>query len=221
MVGRRRYDDGCPVALGLDLVGERWALLVARELVLGPKRFTDLRAGLPGISADVLTQRLRDLEDCGVVCRRKLPSPAAAWIYELTEWGAGLEPVLAALARWALSSPSVRPGAGIGVDSLVLALKVLFDPDAARALDLLAALRLDDGDFHVRISEGEIEVGRGVPDRFDLRLECSPDTLAALLQRQRALPEVLQTGELELTGGRRTAERFLNSFPLPGQLPVA
>ena len=94
MAGKRSYDDGCAAAHALDLVGERWALLVVRELVLGPRRFTDLRAGLPGISPNVLTQRLEELEQGSVVRRRKLPPPAASWVYELTEWGAQLEGVL-------------------------------------------------------------------------------------------------------------------------------
>src|SRR5437867_13400571 len=98
---KRSYDDGCAAAHALDLIGDRWALLVVRELVLGPKRFTDLRAGLPRISPNVLTQRLEELERTAIVRRRKLAPPAAAWVYELTEWGTQLEPVIAALGRWA------------------------------------------------------------------------------------------------------------------------
>src|SRR5438034_10192223 len=105
MTAKRDYDDGCAAAHGLALVGERWALLVVRELLLGPKRFTDLRAGLPHVGPDVLAQRLRELEQAGVVRRGKLAPPAAARIYELTEWGRKLEPVVLALGRWGSQAP--------------------------------------------------------------------------------------------------------------------
>ena len=100
MATRRTCCDGCAAAHALDLVGERWALLVVRELLLGPKRFTDLRAGLPGVSPNVLAERLRELERAGVVRRRKLPPPAASRVYELTDWGMELEPVIISLGRW-------------------------------------------------------------------------------------------------------------------------
>src|SRR5712692_10221349 len=94
---KRSYEDGCAAAHALDLIGERWALLVVRELMLGPKRFTDLRAGLPGISANVLTQRLDELSDVAIVRSRQLDPPAGAWVYELTDWGRDFEPILSAL----------------------------------------------------------------------------------------------------------------------------
>src|SRR5947209_18591269 len=122
--GQRSYRDPCGIARGLDVVGERWALLVVRELLLGPKRFTDLRAGLPHLSPDVLSQRLRELEQSGVVRRAKLPPPAGSRVYELTEWGRELEPVVLGLGRWASALAPFPPGHGeLGVDSLVLALK--------------------------------------------------------------------------------------------------
>ena len=105
MAGKRTYGDPCGIARGLDLVGERWALLVVRELILGPKRFTDLRVGLPQLSADVLAERLRDLEVAGVVQRRKLPPPAGSRVYELTAWGQELEPVVLAIGRWGSRAP--------------------------------------------------------------------------------------------------------------------
>src|SRR5690349_20079971 len=131
MVGKRKYEDGCAIAQALDVIGERWALLVVRELVLGPKRFTDLLAGLPGVSSDVLTQRLRDLSDTGVVRRRRLGPPAAAWVYELTEWGAELEDIILDLAQWVHKSPLLRYDLPLGPDSLMLSLKTRFDPPAA------------------------------------------------------------------------------------------
>jgi DNA-binding HxlR family transcriptional regulator len=135
MVGRRKYDEGCAVAHALDLIGERWALLVVRELLLGPKRFTDLRAGMPGASPDVLAQRLRELTEAGVVRQRKLPPPAGSQIYELTDWGAELEPVVNGLGRWGSRSPSMPFDADSSVDSLVLSLRALFDAQAVQGFN--------------------------------------------------------------------------------------
>src|SRR5215217_6239385 len=101
----RTYGDGCGIAHGLDLVGERWALLAVRELLLGPKRFTDLRVGIPNVSPNVLSQRLRDLEERGIVRKRKLAPPAGSVVYELTDWGRELEPVIVALGSWGAKSP--------------------------------------------------------------------------------------------------------------------
>src|ERR1022692_3712680 len=134
MPRKRNYGDPCGVARALDLVGERWALLVVRELVLGPKRFTDLRAGLPNLSPDVLAQRLRELERTEVVRRRKLPPPAGSRVYELTEWGRELQPVVLALGRWGSRAPFPPSEAPLGVDAIMLALQTLFDPSAAAGL---------------------------------------------------------------------------------------
>src|SRR3954464_3984245 len=104
---RRSYVDGCAGAHALNVVGERWALLVVRELLLGPKRFTDLRAALPGLSSNILTQRLLDLEGAAVLRRRRLAPPAAASVYELTDWGRELETVIVELGRWGARSPAL------------------------------------------------------------------------------------------------------------------
>ena len=134
MASRRTYADPCRFAHALDLVGERWALLVLwRELLLGPKRFTDLRAGLRHASPNVLSERLRDLEQAGIVRRRKLPPPWGSQVYELTEWGTGLEPVVTHLGAWGARSPFPPTDKGLGTDSIVLALRSLFDPEGRRA----------------------------------------------------------------------------------------
>ncbi|HEY9105964.1 MAG TPA: helix-turn-helix domain-containing protein, partial [Roseateles sp.] len=123
MSTQRSYDDPCGIARALDSIGERWALLVVRELLLGPKRFTDLRAGLPTASPNVLSQRLRELEGCGVLQRRVLPQPAGVSVYELTAWGRSLEPVLLSLARWG-SRRAITSERDLSVDALLIALKV-------------------------------------------------------------------------------------------------
>ncbi|MEA3017255.1 MAG: hypothetical protein QOI38_1977, partial [Sphingomonadales bacterium] len=130
--GSRRYNDACGAAHALDLVGERWALLVMRELMLGPKRFSDLKADLAGISSNVLTQRLEGLEAAGIVLRRKLPPPAAAQVYELTPWGYEAEPIFQVLGRWAARSPSHDPRLPLSAVSLMLSFRTMFDPERAR-----------------------------------------------------------------------------------------
>ncbi|WP_028937959.1 winged helix-turn-helix transcriptional regulator [Pseudonocardia spinosispora] len=215
MAGKRKYDDGCAVSHGLDLVGERWALLIVRELLLGPKRFTDLRGGLPGASADMLTQRLRELVESGVVEHRKLAPPSGAWVYELTEWGAELEPLVTLLGRWGSRSPGMRGDAPLGVDSLVLSLRALFDPRSAGGFEATIGLRLGEHEFRVRIEHGTIALSRAELSGSAVRLDTDVQTLSALLRAQRVLDEAIHAGDLVLTGDRAVAERFLRLFPLP------
>src|SRR5829696_8906736 len=131
MATKRTYGDRCGVARALDVVGERWALLVVRDLLLGPKRFTDLRSGLPHVSPDVLSQRLRELEEAGIVRRAKLPPPTSARVYELTERGRELQPIVIELGRWGSQEPFADAEAELGPDSAVIALLTLFDPASA------------------------------------------------------------------------------------------
>jgi DNA-binding HxlR family transcriptional regulator len=154
----RTYDDGCAAAHALDLVGERWALLVVRELLLGPKRFTDLRAGIPKASPNVLSQRLRELERAGVVRRGKLPPPAASRVYELTDWGLELEPVIIRLGRWGARSPSKPRDAELGVDSLILSFRTMFDPRGAEEFGASYELRLGEDRFRAEVADGRFEV---------------------------------------------------------------
>src|SRR5215204_77674 len=211
----RTYDDGCAAAHALDLVGERWALLVVRELLLGPKRFTDLRAGLPGVSPNVLAQRLRELERAGVVRRGKLPPPAASRVYELTDWGLELEPVIIRLGRWGARSPSKPRDAALGIDSLILTFRTMFDPRAADGLRASYQLRLGEDSFHAEVADGGFEVVRGVAERPDAIIEVNPGTLAALVYDGRQLTEALRSGDLKIEGDEAAVARFLGLFPLP------
>ncbi|MEW9527446.1 winged helix-turn-helix transcriptional regulator [Microbispora sp. NPDC049125] len=215
MAGKRKYDDGCAVAHGLDLIGERWALLVVRELLLGPKRFTDLRAGLPGASADMLTQRLRELCETGIVQRRKLPPPAGSWVYELTDWGAELEPVIIGLGRWSSRSPTLPEDADTGVDSMALSLRVLFAPERAQGLRATFALRLGEHRFRIQIGDGRITLERGEPDHPDAVIDTDPGTLAALLRKNLRVADALRTGDLTVDDPKGLVERFTGLFPLP------
>ncbi len=211
----RTYCDGCAAAHALDLVGERWALLVVRELLLGPKRFTDLRAGLPGVSPNVLAQRLRELERVGVVRRRRLPPPAASKVYELTEWGAELEPVIVRLGRWGARSPSKPRDSVLGVDSLILSFRTMFDPLAAGSLKATYELRLGEDVFRAVVDEGRFEIVRGYPERPDAIIETDAGTLAALVYDDRELAEALRSGDMKIEGDESAVERFLTLFTLP------
>jgi DNA-binding HxlR family transcriptional regulator len=207
----RSYGDPCGIARALDLVGERWALLVVRELLLGPKRFTDLRAGLPQVGPDMLAQRLRELEQSGLVQRAKLPPPAGARVYELTERGRQLEPVVLALGRWGSQAPFPPEHGELGADALVLALKTLFEPD--RVDDLSGRtfeLRLGEDVFTLRVGERELEAVRGSAGDATARIATEPGILQQILWHGRSP----RAGGLEIVGDQRAAERFLRLFPL-------
>jgi DNA-binding HxlR family transcriptional regulator len=214
MATRRTYGDGCAIAHGLDLVGERWALLVVRELLLGPKRFTDLKKGLPNASPNVISERLRELERAGIVAREKLPPPASLRVYALTDWGRELEETVISLGRWAARSPSPSD-APVGLDSTVLALSTLFDPSAAKGLRASYELRLGEDRFRIEVSDDGIEVARGEADQADAMIDTDPDTLAAVLWRDRPLADAQRAGRLAIEGDEAAVERFVRLFPVP------
>jgi DNA-binding HxlR family transcriptional regulator len=212
---KRTYGDRCGVARALDIVGERWALLVVRELLLGPKRFTDLRAGLPHVGPDILAQRLRELEASGIVRRGTLPPPAGSRIYELTERGHALEPVVVALGRFGSVAPFPPGEAQIGVDAVVIALKSLFTAGAADGLSATYELRLGEQGFRIEVADGRIEVARGSAQAPDATIETDPGTLATVLWHGRKLDEARRSGDLAIAGDAVAVTRFLGLFPLP------
>jgi DNA-binding HxlR family transcriptional regulator len=211
----RTYGDGCAIAHGLDLVGERWALLLVRELLLGPKRFTDLKRGLPNASPNVISERLRELERAGVVKREKLPPPASARVYALTHWGRGLEETVISLGRWAGRSPALPREAPIGADSVVLALKARFDPDAAEGLEATYDLRLGEDRFRVAVSKQAIEIARGGTDQPDATIDTDAGTLFAVLCNGRSLADSQRAGEIRVEGDKAAVKRLIRLFPLP------
>jgi DNA-binding HxlR family transcriptional regulator len=215
MATRRTYGDGCAIAHGLDLIGERWALLVVRELLLGPKRFTDLKKGLPNASPNVISERLRELERAGVLKRAKLPPPAGSRVYELTEWGRELEDILVLLGRWGARSPSQPRDAPIGADSMVLALRDRFDPDAADGLHASYELRFGEDRFSIAVSGDAIEVARGDADQPAATIDTDPGTLAAVLWNDRPLAGAQRAGEISIAGDQVAVERLLRLFPMP------
>jgi DNA-binding HxlR family transcriptional regulator len=219
MATKRTYGDACRFAHALDLVGERWALLIVRELLLGPKRFTDLRAGLPHASTNILSERLRSLEQSAIVRKRKLPPPFGSTVYELTEWGRELEPVVTQLGAWGARSPIPPEAREIGTDSIVLALGSLFDAEAADDLETSCGLHIGEEQFQVEVGGGEVHLHRSpAPDRDPELSLAVPDapTMAAILTGQLAFEDALASGGLRIeAGGKQAAKRFLRLFPMP------
>jgi DNA-binding HxlR family transcriptional regulator len=215
MTTRRSYDDACGMAHALDLVGERWALLVVRELVVGPKRFSDLKADLHGISTNVLSDRLDELERVGVVRRRHLPPPAASWVYEVTEWGAELEPVMRQFGRWGARSPAHRPDLHLSVASFVLSLRTNFDAGMAGSLTAEYELRVGDDRFRARVGDGLFEIEHGAAEQPAAVLEGRPEAFAGVIYGGRNLAEAVSAGDVSIAGDQASASRFLGLFPLP------
>jgi DNA-binding HxlR family transcriptional regulator len=194
MATMRTYGDRCGIARALDVIGERWALLVVRELVLGPKRFSDLRDGLRGVAPDVLSQRLRELEGAGVLRRATLPPPSGARVYELTDWGHELEPLVLGLGRWGSRAPVPAGDAKLGSDAFVIALRTLFDPAAAGGLDATFALRLGDDRFRVTVRDRALSAARGEAEDADLTIEGDPGALAGVLWHDAPADAITVTG---------------------------
>jgi DNA-binding HxlR family transcriptional regulator/putative sterol carrier protein len=220
MPPKRSYDDPCGVARALDVVGERWALLVVRELLLGPKRFGALSSGLPGISQNVLSQRLRELQEAGVVRRRTFGPPASSHGYELTERGRELEPVLHALARWGSRIP-LGSGGGLSTDALMLALQTTFDTRAVGALRARLELRIGDDCFRAEIGSGRFGISRGSAGQADAILTADAGTLRALVFGDQTIAEAVGRGDLRIDGDRRVAARFIGCFPRPAAVSTA
>jgi DNA-binding HxlR family transcriptional regulator len=219
MTGKRDYDDGCGTAHALELVGERWALLVIRELMLGPKRFTDLRNDLPGISPNVLSQRLAELEASSIVVKRRLPPPAAVTAYELSAWGRELEPLIQNFGRWAARSPTMPEGRHMSVNSIVLSLRTMFDPEGAKGFRGRIALTFGEHDFTARVAADRLTVLPGRDEAADVALRTTPDALAAVIYGGRPLDEAVKAGDIALEGDKRVAQRFVKCFPLPERAP--
>jgi DNA-binding HxlR family transcriptional regulator len=218
--GRRRYEDACGAAHALDLVGERWSLLVMRELMLGPKRFSDLRADLPGISANVLTQRLESLEAAGVLVRRRLPPPAATQVYELTEWGYEAERIFQVLGRWAARSPTHDPTLPLSANSLMLSFRTMVDPARIAGVSARIGFRLGREDFLVRIEEREVRAERADPAGADVIFTAAPPAIAAAVYGGVPLETLEADGTLRIDGNRDLARRFVTWFVLPPKVPA-
>ena len=209
----KRFDQYCPIAHALSLVGERWALLVVRELMRGPKRYTDLSAGLPGIGTNVLATRLRELEAAGIVQRRRLPPPAASTVYELTEYGEGLEEVMHAVARWGARSlglprreDDLDPTWGLN------AFPALFYPERARGLTETYVIRVNDDVFTVALTDGRLHVEAGAGADADLDATMDIATFFALASGELGATEALDAGRVRVEGDQEALERCFEVF---------
>nr|WP_294848594.1 winged helix-turn-helix transcriptional regulator [uncultured Sphingomonas sp.] len=206
---KRRYDDACGTAHGLELIGERWALLVLRELMLGSRRFSQLREDLPGISANVLTQRLSELEDRGLVVKKRLPPPANVQVYEATDWGLEAEPIVQALGRWAARSPQHDPTLPISGVSIMLSFRTMINEKKAKGIDARIGFQFGDDSYVARIKKGRIKVRREAVDGADLIFDGEPAALAAVVYGHAPFEVMRVSGDMAL------AERFRSLFVLP------
>jgi DNA-binding HxlR family transcriptional regulator/putative sterol carrier protein len=212
---KRTYNDLCGLSHALELVGERWAILVLRELSYGPKRFTDIRSGLPSASPNVLSQRLRELEAHGIVRRRTLAPPAASKVYELTDWGREIEPTLRSLGRWAARSPHFPDTGHFSPSSLAMNLETMFLADKAAGLDLTFALRLGDESFTLRIAGGKLELERGEAGEPDAAIDTDPMTLISILYYDEDLSGAEKAGTIRIEGDRSAVASLPELFELP------
>lgn len=210
---RRRYADPCGIARALDAVGERWALLIVRELMLGPRRFGQLAEGLPGPSPNVLSQRLRELEEDGIVRRYTLEPPASVPVYELTDRGRALEPILVELGRWGSGTPRVT-GREMSPTALLFALRTMFDPATGRE-PVTYGLELAGEWYAIRIAAGEIALSRGRPVEPTATLSGDVTTVRLVAFLGTGVRAAEQSGALHVDGDRRAAARFPKYFRRP------
>ncbi|HEY0394435.1 MAG TPA: winged helix-turn-helix transcriptional regulator [Candidatus Elarobacter sp.] len=214
----RAYGQYCGFARALEVVGERWALMIVRDLLVAPKRFTDLLRGLPGIPSNVLTARLKEMEQAGIARRRLLPRPDRGVVYELTEYGRELEPVVVALGRWgAKTLGDPRPDETITLDSMVTALRTTFHPEAARGVTAGFELRVGEIVLHARVQDGRVEAGGGPLAGADLVIHAGPG-IRGLMAGELSPAAALEHGVVQITGEPALLTRFAEIFridPLP------
>ena len=217
----KRYDGYCPLAHALGMVGERWSLLIALELMRGPKRYTDLVEGLPGIGTNILAARLRALEEGGVVRKRKLPPPAASTVYELTEYGEGLDEVMYAMARWGIRTLG-PPGPADDLDHAwgLNAFPAMFDPEAARGLTATFTARVDDDVFAVGIDDGCLSVAPGPAEHPDLELATDMATFYELHSGELDPREAIADGRLTADGDLELLARCFRVFSFAPRRPA-
>lgn len=209
---KRRYEDACGLAHAMELLGERWAMLVLRELAYGPRRFSELKADLVGISANVLAQRLTELEARNLVRRTKLPPPASIQVYEATEWGLEVVPLIASLGRWAARSPWHNPTLRMSHVSVIMSLQTLIAPERAAGMAARVGFRFGEVDYVTTIRNGRLEVERAPADGCDVVFSGTPSDIAAVIHGGAPLEMIGVEGDMEL------AKRFRTLFPLPPKI---
>lgn len=208
----RWYGDACGTAFGLELLGERWSTLIVRELMFGPRRFSDIRANLPGISAKVLTERLAGLETNGVIRRSTAPEPVPAQLYGLTEWGYAAEPIILELGRWAAASPLHDPTLPLSAVSFMLSLRTMLDSGLSGNTEAVAVFAIGAAQFTARLAKGAMPVTCGAADDPDLRFEAPTAPPLAAVFYGGVNPE---TVGVQITGDPDEVRAFISLFNLP------
>jgi DNA-binding HxlR family transcriptional regulator len=211
-MGSRQYGQACSLAYALDRIGERWTLLIVRELSLGPMRFSALVRAVGGAPTDILTKRLRELEQHGIVVRRELDPPASATVYELTELGRGLERPMIELGRWGMGLQKLEDVIDLAPSSLPSAIRVILRPPPD--FEATLGLRTEGEDYWLRVEDGWVTIGRGVASDPDLFLAGSPIAVIAAL----VVGEQEVMGSVEVEGDRDLLERLRTMVDIPGQL---
>jgi DNA-binding HxlR family transcriptional regulator len=218
----KRFDQYCPLAHAVGLIGDRWSLLIVRELLHGPRRYTDLATGLPGIGTNILAARLRELERAEIVRRHKLPPPAASMVYELTEYGAELDEAMHALARWgARSLGPPGPDDELYPEWGLNAFTALFNPEAARGLTETYVLRVGDDVFTVRLEDGRMRTDVGAADDADLEASLDMATFFGLASGQLEPREALRADCVRIEGKPEMLERCFRVLSITPRLPAA
>lgn len=214
---KRWYADACGTALALEFLGERWSMLIVRELMLGPRRFGELKADLMGISANVLTQRLESLERANILVRRKLPPPANVQVYELTQWGYESEPIFQTMGRWATRSPLHDPTLPLSPVSAMLSLRTMIDPDRPD-VRMTVGFRFPGASFVGTLDRHDLKIERGETDDADVVFETDPTRFVSLVYGKWPFEESEAEGRLRLSGNRALAQQFVDLFALPPKL---
>jgi DNA-binding HxlR family transcriptional regulator len=206
---KRRYDDACGLAHALELIGERWAMLILRELAYGPRRFSGLKADLSGISANVLTQRLAELERRGIVRKTRLAPPASVQVYEATGWGLEIEPLIGALGKWAARSPLHNPTLPMSPVSLMMSLQTLFSPERAEGLEARIGFRFGETEYVATVGKERVDIARADAAGCDVIFSGSSNDVAAVVHGGAPFSVI------EIEGDMALAKRFVTLFPLP------
>jgi DNA-binding HxlR family transcriptional regulator/putative sterol carrier protein len=214
---RRSYNQFCATARTLDVIGERWTLLVIRELITGPKRYKDLLESLPGIGSSLLAARLKHLEAADLIRRVELRPPAGSKVYELTEAGRDLEPVVMAVARWglkwALNEP--RPGDSFRSSWAVLAMEAAYDERAASGVEEIYEFRVGDEIFHARVHNGAVQARHGPAFEPDLTITATPEAFVDLAAGRATLAQATKQGWIEVDGSRAALRHCSAIFKRP------
>jgi DNA-binding HxlR family transcriptional regulator len=211
---KRSYGQFCGFARAVEVIGERWALLIVRDLLVAPKRFGELQRGLGKIPTNILTARLKELEAAGIVERRAASRPGGGVLYELTARGHDLEPAVLAIGRWGakmLDAP--RPDEIITNDSMIMALRTTFQPQAAQGVHASYELRMGPVVIHARIDDGKIDAGAGPLADADMIIEAGPG-LKAVMAREIGPREALAQGLAQITGDPALFDRFAEMFAI-------